>query len=100
MPNSEGPRSGTREKLSNDPRERGISPPQRAIESFDEGQKVHLSIDPSEPDGRFHNRFDGHTGEVVGRQGDAFVVEITDGGKTKQVIAAAVHLEAQESGGE
>lgn len=61
---------------------------------------VHLSIDPSIPDGRFHHRFNGHTGEVVGRQGDAYVVEITDGGKDKQVIAAPVHLEAHETDGE
>jgi large subunit ribosomal protein L21e len=87
--------TGTRKKLSNDPRERGASPPQRSIAEFETGQKVHLSIDPSVPDGRFHPRFNGHTGEVVGTQGRAFKVEITDGGKTKTLIVTAAHLREQ-----
>jgi large subunit ribosomal protein L21e len=87
---------GTREKLSNPPRERGASPPQRAIQEYDTGQKVHLSIDPSVPEGRFHPRFNGHTGTVVGTQGSAFKVEINDGGKEKTIIVRASHLTAQE----
>jgi large subunit ribosomal protein L21e len=86
---------GTRGKLSNHPRERGTSPPQRAIQEYEEGQKVHLSIDPSVQKGRFHPRFNGHTGEVVGKQGSAFKVQITDGGKEKTLIATAAHLRAQ-----
>ncbi|WIV65956.1 50S ribosomal protein L21e [Natrialbaceae archaeon AArc-T1-2] len=96
MPKSNGPRQGTRNKLANDPRERGTSPPQRAIQEYEEGQNVHLTIDPSIPDGRFHPRFDGMTGEVVGRQGDAFKVQINDGGKDKTLIVTAAHLRAQE----
>ena len=96
MPSSNGPMEGTRGKLSNDPRERGTSPPQQAIAEYDEGQKVHLTLDPSVEDGRFHPRFNGHTGTVVGEQGDAFKVEINDGGKTKTIIVTAAHLQAQE----
>jgi large subunit ribosomal protein L21e len=82
--------------LSNDPRERGISPPQRSIESFDEGQKVHLRLDPSNPKGQFHHRYNGHTGEVVGEQGTAYKVHIEDGGKEKVLIVAPAHLTPQE----
>ncbi|WP_265108074.1 50S ribosomal protein L21e [Halosolutus halophilus] len=96
MPKSNGPRQGTRNKLSNDPRDRGGSPPQRAIQEYDVGQKVHLKIDPSVPDGRFHPRFDGHTGEVVGKQGKAFKIEINDRGKAKTLIVTAAHLRAQD----
>ena len=96
MPNSNGPLQGTRGKLSNHPRERGTSPPQRSIAEFDEGQMVHLKIDPSITKGRFHPRFDGQTGEVQGRQGRAFKVQITDGGKEKTIIATAAHLRAQQ----
>ncbi len=96
MPKSHGPRKGTRNKLANDPRDRGSSPPQRAIQEYDDGQKVHLKIDPSVPKGRYHPRFDGHTGEVVGKQGEAFKVEITDRGKEKTLIVAAAHMRAQE----
>lgn len=96
MPSSNGPLQGTRNKLSNDSRERGTSPPQRAIQEFDPGQKVHLDLDPSVDDGRFHPRFNGHTGEVTGKQGRAFKVEINDGGNEKTIIAKAAHLRAQE----
>ncbi|MCU4925680.1 50S ribosomal protein L21e [Halobacteria archaeon AArc-dxtr1] len=96
MPKSNGPRQGTRRKLANNPRERGTSPPQRAIQQYDEGQKVHLKIDPSVADGRYHPRFDGRTGEVVGKQGDAFKVKIVDGGTEKTLIVTAAHLRAQD----
>ena len=96
MPNSDGPRKKTRNKLSNDPRDRGASPPQRAIQEFEAGQKVHLKIDPSVSDGRFHPRFNGLTGEVEGKQGAAFKVAINDGGKEKTIIASAAHLKAQQ----
>ncbi|AXG10669.1 50S ribosomal protein L21e [Haloplanus rubicundus] len=96
MPSSNGPLKGTRGKLSNDPRERGASPPQRAIQEYETGQKVHLKIDPSVSEGRFHPRFNGHTGTVVGTQGRAFKVEINDGGKDKTLIARPAHLTAQQ----
>ncbi|MFC6724960.1 50S ribosomal protein L21e [Halobium palmae] len=95
MPSSNGPMTGTRNKLKNKPRERGTSPPQRAIQEYDEGQKVHLKIDPSVQKGRFHHRFNGQTGEIVGKQGSAFKVQIVDGGKEKVLIAGAAHLREQ-----
>lgn len=96
MPNSKGPLKKTRNKLSNDPRERGTSPPQRAVEEFSTGERVHLRLDPSVPDGRFHPRFNGHTGEVCGRQGRAYRVQITDGGTEKTLIVTPEHLRRQE----
>jgi len=96
MPSSNGPLEGTRDKLKNKPRDRGTSPPQRAVEEFDTGEKVHLKIDPSVPNGRFHPRFDGQTGTVEGKQGDAFKVDIVDGGKEKTIIVTAAHLRRQE----
>lgn len=96
MPSSNGPLEGTRDKLKNKPRDRGTSPPQRAVEEYDAGEQVHLKIDPSVPDGRFHPRFDGQTGTVAGTQGEAYKVEIVDGGKPKTVIVKAAHLRRQE----
>jgi large subunit ribosomal protein L21e len=96
MPNSNGPRQGTRNKLRNDPRERGTSPPQRAVAEFENGDSVHLKLDPSVSDGRYHPRFDGHTGTVVGTQGEAYKVRITDGGKEKTLIVKPAHLKRQE----
>lgn len=73
-----------------------MSPPQRSIAQFEDGQAVHLRLDPSVRDGRFHPRFNGHTGEVVGTQGEAYKVQIDDGGAEKTVVATAAHLTAQE----
>lgn len=72
-----------------------MSPPQRAVERFDEGDRVHLRIDPSVPKGRFHPRFNGHTGVVLGEQGRAYKVRITDGGKEKTLITVPAHLTRQ-----
>ena len=97
MPSSNGPREGTRNKLKNDARDRGASPPQRSVQQFDEGEKVHLKLDPSVPKGQFHPRFNGRTGTVVGEQGRAFKVEIKDGSVTKTLITAAAHLRPQQA---
>lgn len=96
MPNSKGQRQGTRKKLSNAPRERGMSPPQRAVQEFEPDEKVHLIIDPSVPDGRFHPRFNGHTGTVVGKQGSAYKVRINDRGSEKTIISKSAHLRPQK----
>ncbi len=96
MPNSNGPFTGTRNKLKNRPRERGTSPPQRAIQEFDEGDTVHLKLDPSVNDGTFHHRFSGRTGTVVGEQGAAYKVEVADKDATKTIIAKPAHLKLQE----
>ena len=96
MPSSNGPFTKTRNKLKNPPRERGTSPPQRAIQEYDEGQTVHLKLDPSVHEGRFHPRFDGRTGTVVGKQGAAYKVEIDDGGSSKTLIAKPIHLRARD----
>lgn len=96
MPSSNGPYHSTRDKLSNKPRESGTSPPQRAVQKFEVGQKVHLKIDPSVTKGRFHPRFNGQTGEVEGKQGAAYKVVISDRGKEKTLIATPAHLKAQE----
>ncbi len=96
MPNSNGPQKGTRHKLQNDARSRGTSPPQQAVKQFDDGEKVHLSLDPSTQEGRFHPRFNGQVGTIVGKQGQAYQVEINDGGKIKKLIARAAHLNPKE----
>lgn len=96
MPKSNGPMTGTREKLKNDPRDRGTSPPQQVVQDFSVGDTVHLSIDPSVRDGRFHPRFNGLTGEVVGEQGAAYQVRIDDGGMQKTLVVGAAHIDTQK----
>jgi large subunit ribosomal protein L21e len=66
------------------------------VEAFEPGQKVHLHIDPSVPEGRFHPRFNGHTGEIIEQQGRAYKISINDRGKEKTIIAKPAHLRAQQ----
>lgn len=96
MPNSNGPQQGTRHKLQNNAREGGTSPPQRVVQEFDNGDTVHLTIDPSVEDGRYHPRFNGETGTVAGEQGKAYKIEITDGDVEKTIISLPAHLTLQE----
>jgi large subunit ribosomal protein L21e len=96
MPNSKGERKNTRNKLSNDPRDRGQSPPSGAVREFEEGARVHLAIDPSVPEGRPHPRFHGRTGRVAGRQGRGVVVAFSDGDAEKTVVVRPDHLQPQE----
>ena len=96
MPNSKGERKNTRDKLSNSIRERGTSPPSGAVQEFDEGDRVHVKIDPSVPEGRPHPKFQGRTGTVVGKQGRAFEVEVDDKGKEKTLFVRSQHLAKQE----
>ncbi len=96
MPNSKGPLSGNRNKLTNHPRDRGTSPPQRAIQQFEPGDRVHLVLDPSVHEGRFSPRFSGQTGEIVGSQGKAYQVQINDSGKSKIIVTVPAHLQLHE----
>lgn len=96
MPNSKGQRQDTRHKLSNSARSRGASPPSHAVREFSEGDKVHVDIDPSVPEGRPHPKFQGHTGEVTGKQGRALRVRVNDQGNHKQLVVRPQHLRPQE----
>ncbi len=73
-------------------RDRGLSPLTRAFQKFDVGEKASVSLDPSIHKGQPHVRFHGRTGVVVGSQGNAYMLEVRDGGKTKRIIVRPEHL--------
>lgn len=79
------------------PRERGLSPITRSLQTFNIGEKAGVVIDPSIHKGQPHPRFHGLTGTVKKRQGNAYLIEIKDGNKTKQVIAKPEHLRRCET---
>ena len=89
---SKGARGSTRYKLQRKPRERGLSKISKSLQTFKEGERAVVKIDPSKHKGMPHARFQGLTGVVVGRQGDAYVLELKDGNKTKTVVARPEHL--------
>ena len=89
---SKGFRSKTRHKLSKHPRDRGTPPPTHALRDYPPGTKVAITINPSIHRGMPHPRFQGLTGNVVERRGDAFVIELYAKNKQKTIIARPEHL--------
>ncbi|MFA5452035.1 MAG: 50S ribosomal protein L21e [Candidatus Methanomethylophilaceae archaeon] len=92
MKASKGTRAKTRFLLQKKPRARGLSPITRGFQTFENGEKVNIVIDPSEHKGMPHSRFHGYTGVVIGQRGAAFIVSVMDGNKPKTVIARPSHL--------
>lgn len=89
---SHGPRRGTRKKLKKKIRERGKIKIAKFMQEFKEGEKVVIKPDPSYQKGMPNRRFFGRVGVIVSKRGKAYILEVKDGGKTKQVISLPVHL--------
>ena len=89
---SKGIMEKTRQKFRKRPRQRGLSPITRALQTFEEGDKVTIIIDSGVHKGQPHKSFHGMTGLVVERRGRAYVVDVRFGGKTKKAIVFPEHL--------
>ncbi len=89
---SHGPKQGTRKKLKKDRRARGKLTIRRIVQEFKEGEKVIIKPEPSVQKGLPHKRFIGKQGEIIGKRGKAYILEVRDGNKLKQVISLPVHL--------
>ena len=74
------------------PRDRGLTKITKSLQTFDEGEKAVIKIDPSIHYGMPNKRFHGLTGVVTGVQGDCYVVQVKDGNMPKTVIARPEHL--------
>lgn len=96
MPTSNGERSCTRYKLKKTVRERGLSPVSKAIQEFEDGQMVHIDIDPSVQKGMPNAKFQGKTGKVLGQRGRAYLLQVRDGNSMKEVISLPQHLKPQK----
>ncbi|MFB6207979.1 MAG: hypothetical protein ABEJ69_01370, partial [Candidatus Nanohaloarchaea archaeon] len=90
---SRGSLHGARKKLSRSGSKTTIS---ERLKEFEEGETVKVKINSSETGGRPHARFYGKTGEITGKRGDAYQVEIRDGGNTKTLFLPAIHLQKME----
>lgn len=89
---SKGARRRTRNVMQKRARDRGFSPITRAFQQFEDGDKANINIDPSVHKGQPHIRFHGRTGTVVGTRGNAYILDVMDGGKKKQVLVRPEHL--------
>jgi large subunit ribosomal protein L21e len=90
MKGSNGYRRGSRH-LSVTPREKGKVRIRSVLARFNEKERVSIRIDPRHQNIP-HPRFNGIVGEVVGSQGRAYYVKISDCGKEKTVLVTPEHL--------
>ncbi len=89
---SKGFRSRSRGVFTKKVRERGLPPVTRFLREFAIGEKVMVRIEPSDPHGQPHPRYQGRVCTVVERRGRAYRIMFFDGGKRKDLIATPVHL--------
>ncbi|MBW3582173.1 MAG: 50S ribosomal protein L21e [Euryarchaeota archaeon] len=89
---SKGFRTRTRHILKKPVREKGMSPITRYLREFEEGARVAVKLDPASQAGMPHPRFQGHTGTIITKQGDAYTVQIRVGQKKKTLISRPEHL--------
>ena len=89
---SKGVRRRTRNVLQKRPRQRGLSPITHEFQIFEIGDKAAINMDPSVHKGMASVKFQGCTGTVSGKRGDAYLLQIMDGGKQKEVIIRPQHM--------
>src|SRR5574340_1210129 len=89
---SKGFRSRSRGTFTKEVREKGLPPVTRYLREFEVGAKVVVRIEPSDPHGQPHPRYQGRTCTVVARSGKAYRIEFLDGGKRKELVANPIHL--------
>jgi large subunit ribosomal protein L21e len=89
---SKGTRTKTRDLLQKKPRARGLSPITRGFQTFEDGEKVNIIIDPSVHKGMPYSRFHGLTGVVTGKRGEAYEISVMVGNKNKTVVSRPEHL--------
>lgn len=91
-----GLRRKSRHKFKKSIRLKGKISVSRFMQTFNKGQRVHLTVEPSVHRGSYHSRFIGKTGVVKGLRGRCYEVAINDKGKEKLLIIHPVHLKINE----
>lgn len=87
-----GLRRKTRYKMRKSISDKGKLHISKFLQSFEEGDKVLLKAYPSYQKGIFNLRFHGKIGEVSGKQGGCFKVNLKDGKTLKTFVVHPVHL--------
>lgn len=85
---SHGPRRRTREKYRRSVR----TPISDFLRHFEVGDRVVIKINSSSLNGMPFRRFQGISGEIIGKRGRAYVLKIKDGDKAKTIISTPEHL--------
>ncbi|MEM0127597.1 MAG: 50S ribosomal protein L21e [Thermoplasmatales archaeon] len=89
---SHGPRSKTRSKMRKKAGEKGPLTVNRIVRKLEVGDRVAIDIEPSVHKGMPFKRFQGLTGIVEEKRGEAYLIGIKDQGKQKYVLSYPIHL--------
>lgn len=95
---SKGFRSRTRRLLRRKPREQGKTGLSRVLHEYKTGEKVVVKINPSVHQGMPHRRYQGKIGVIVNKRGRAYLVNVTQGQATKEIIVRPEHLKPHVGG--
>lgn len=93
MRKSKGYRHKTRALLRRKPREKGKTGLSKILRKYTSGEKVVIKINPSIHKGMPHRRYHGRIGVIAKKKGRAYIVDVTQGDATKQIIVRPEHLE-------
>jgi large subunit ribosomal protein L21e len=74
------------------PRSKGLPSLGRLLVNYNIGDKVDIVIEPSQQKGMPHRRFHGKVGEILRKQGNAYIVKVNDLNKEKSLIVRPEHL--------
>ncbi|HDM22788.1 MAG: 50S ribosomal protein L21e [Methanomicrobia archaeon] len=96
MERSRGFRTKSRGKLTKRYRDKNLNIISRLLVNYNNGDKVHLVLEPSIHRGMPHPKFHGLTGTIVGKRGNSYLVKIRDKKKEKIIISRPEHLRKQE----
>lgn len=92
MRKSKGLQANTRALFKRNPRERGKTTLIKILTSYNEGDKVVVRINSSVHKGMPHRRYHGKLGVVSAKRGRSYVVHVTQGDATKEIIVRPEHL--------
>lgn len=92
MAKSKGIRRKSRSALTKKVRDKGRIPLSRLLTSYEEGEKVVITIDPGIHKAMPHKRFQGKVATIVGQRGKAYILEIPQRKTAKTIITTAYHI--------
>ena len=89
---AKGYRRKTRYLLKRKPRERGKTGLSKVLREYEPEEKVVIKLDPSVHKGMPHRRFHGKIGVIANKRGGSYVVNVTQGKATKELIVRPEHI--------
>jgi large subunit ribosomal protein L21e len=95
---AKGFRRKTRYLLKRKPRERGKTGLSKVLREYEPEEKVVIKLDPSVHKGMPHRRFHGKIGVIANKRGGSYVINVTQGNATKEIIVRPEHITPHKEG--